>query len=107
MKYLIDLIRLTKCSTQIDCRIQQSVRTSLHSTAQIGLRAKPASRLIKSTALPLNLQEEEILREGVRVRRIPTFTRSADGHYLRWIARRINVGRGEGSSGLAFDDANA
>jgi hypothetical protein len=54
---------------------------------------------------PLNLKEEEVPREGVRVRRIPALARAADGRYLRWIARRVSVGRGEGSSGLAFDSA--
>jgi hypothetical protein len=54
---------------------------------------------------PLNLHEEEVAREGIRVRRVPALTRAADGHTVRWIARRISVGRGEGSSGLAFDVA--
>ena len=54
---------------------------------------------------PLSLKEEEIPREGVRVRRIPALARAADGSYLRWVARRVSVGRGEGSSGLAFDGA--
>jgi len=52
---------------------------------------------------PLNLYEEEVAHEGVRVRRVPALIRAADGHTVRWIARRVNVGRGEGSSGLAFD----
>jgi hypothetical protein len=54
---------------------------------------------------PLNLHEEEVPREGVRVRRVPALIRAADGHCVRWIARRVSVGRGEGSSGLAFDTA--
>ena len=45
MKYSFDPIRLTKRATQIVRRIQQSVRTNLHSTSQIGLRAKPAPGL--------------------------------------------------------------
>jgi hypothetical protein len=56
-------------------------------------------------ATPLTLHEEEVPREGVRVRRVPALTRAADGQYRRWIRRRVNVGRGEGSSGLAFDGA--
>jgi hypothetical protein len=54
---------------------------------------------------PLNLHEEEVAREGVRVRRVPALIRAADGRCVRWIARRVSVGRGEGSSGLAFDAA--
>ena len=54
-------------------------------------------------ATPLTLHEEEVPREGVRVRRVPALTRAAGGQYRRWISRRVSVGRGEGSSGLAFD----
>ena len=54
---------------------------------------------------PFNLHEEEIPREGVMVQRVPQLTRTADGRCVRWIARRVRVGRGEGSSGLAFDSA--
>jgi hypothetical protein len=54
---------------------------------------------------PFTLQEEEVPREGVRVRRVPALLRTTDGRRVRWIARRISVGVGEGSSGLAFDGA--
>lgn len=54
---------------------------------------------------PLTIQDEEVPREGVRVRRIPVLARHADGSYERWIGRRVLVGRGEGSSGLMFDSA--
>ncbi len=54
---------------------------------------------------PYTLQEEEVPREGVRVTRIPHLARAADGSRLRWVARRVGLGRGEGSSGLAFDSA--
>ncbi len=51
----------------------------------------------------LMVQDEEVPREGVRVRRVPTLARRLDGSYARWITRRVTVGRGEGASGLAFD----
>lgn len=54
---------------------------------------------------PLTVEDEEIPREGLRVRRIPALARASDGRYLRWITRRVSVGRGEGWSGLAFDGA--
>jgi hypothetical protein len=54
---------------------------------------------------PLNIQEEELPREGVRVRRVAALVRTADGRSARWITRRVSVGRGEGSSGLGFDIA--
>jgi len=52
---------------------------------------------------PLELFEEEIPREGVRVSRYYQYTRWYDGSTHLWIARRKQVGRGEGSSGLRFD----
>lgn len=55
--------------------------------------------------MPFNLQEEEVPREGVIARRVPALIRTAEGRYVRWMTRRVTVGRGEGSSGLAFDSA--
>jgi hypothetical protein len=60
-------------------------------------------RLLDPT--PFTLQEEEVPREGVRVRRVPALLRTTDGRRVRWIARRVSVGLGEGASGLAFDGA--
>jgi len=54
---------------------------------------------------PFTLFEEEVPREGVRVCRVPSLLRTTDGRRTRWIARRVSVGVGEGSSGLAFDGA--
>jgi len=56
---------------------------------------------------PFDLQDEEVPREGVRVRRVAELARAVDGTTLRWVARRVGVGRGEGSSGLAYDSAVA
>lgn len=58
-------------------------------------------RLLDPT--PFTLQEEEVPREGLRVARVPCMARAADGQVLRWVARRVGLGRGEGSSGLDFD----
>ena len=52
---------------------------------------------------PLTVQDEEIPREGLQVQRVPALARDATGRYLRWITRRVRIGRGEGSSGLAYD----
>jgi hypothetical protein len=51
------------------------------------------------------LRDAEVPREGVTVRRQPSMTRRSDGRYLRWTTRRVGIGRGEGSSRLAFDSA--
>jgi hypothetical protein len=53
----------------------------------------------------VTVQDEAVPREGVRVRRVPQLARRSDGSYVRWISRRVAVGRGEGGSGLAFDSA--
>jgi len=54
---------------------------------------------------PVDVQDEEIPREGVAVRRVAELALGRDGVTHRWISRRVSVGRGEGSSGLASDSA--
>jgi hypothetical protein len=49
--------------------------------------------------------DEEIPREGVRVERVPVMCRDADGNPVRWITRRVRIGRGEAASALAYDSA--
>ena len=61
----------------------------------LGVLLKPGTALA--------VRDEEIPREGVRVRRIPSLARLVDGTYARWTARHTTVGRGEGASGLVFD----
>jgi hypothetical protein len=65
----------------------------------VGVLLRPGEALV--------VRDEEIPREGVRVRRVPTLSRGIDGSYLRWTTRRVTMGRGEGTSGLAFDSTVA
>jgi hypothetical protein len=51
------------------------------------------------------LPEEEIGRAGVRLRRIACRTRLSDGKMQLWMARRKQIGAGEASSGLRYDQA--
>jgi hypothetical protein len=51
----------------------------------------------------LDIFEEEIPREGIRVTRSYQLARWHDGSTHLWIGRRKRVGSGEGSSGLRFD----
>jgi hypothetical protein len=51
----------------------------------------------------LEMYEEEVPREGVRITRNYQYTRWFDGSTHVWIGRRKQIGRGEGSSGLRFD----
>jgi hypothetical protein len=58
-----------------------------------------------NAAARLALFDEEIPREGVRVTRQYERTRWLGGSTLLWVGLRKQVGRGEGSSALRFDDA--
>lgn len=49
------------------------------------------------------VHEEEVPRAGVRVTESFQRTRWLNGRVFVWIGRRKQIGRGEGSSGLAFD----
>ena len=51
----------------------------------------------------LLIREEEVPREGLVVRRSYQAARWYDGRLFVWAGNRASVGRGEASSGLAFD----
>lgn len=53
--------------------------------------------------VPYFLHEEEVPREGIRVTARFRRARWRDGRVVVWLGARKAVGRGEGSSGLAFD----
>jgi hypothetical protein len=46
---------------------------------------------------------EEVTRAGAQVVRNWRYARWTDGRQLSWIGRRVQPGRGPGSSGLSFD----
>jgi hypothetical protein len=69
-----------------------------------GSAVAPLGRILNRADLK-TLKDAEVPREGVLVRRHGSMTRRADGSYVRWITRRVGVGRGEGASQLAFDSA--
>lgn len=58
------------------------------------------------SATPFDLEDEELPRSGIKVMRVPSLTRDPNGHRVRWIARRVDTGLGEGSSGLNFDQTS-
>lgn len=53
---------------------------------------------------PLVLWQEEVPREGAEVTRRYNLARGGDGTPYLWRSRRKRTGRGEGSSGLRYDD---
>jgi hypothetical protein len=68
------------------------------------VRREARGELLNASAR-LALFDEEIPREGVRVTRQFERTRWIDGTTLLWIGVRKQVGKGEGSSALRFDNA--
>jgi hypothetical protein len=61
--------------------------------------------LLQPEVSPWYFHEEEVPRAGLRVRRVPSIARWLDGTPYAWVSRRVDTGRGEGSSGLQFDIA--
>lgn len=59
--------------------------------------------LNRTPAEPYFIHEEEVPRAGVRVVQSYQRTRWHDGSVVTWLGIRKQTGRGEGSSGLAFD----
>ena len=71
-------------------------------------KIKPRTNLIRqglneTPAQPYYIYEEEVPRAGVRVTQSYQRTRWHDGRVFTWVGVRKQTGRGEGSSGLAFD----
>jgi hypothetical protein len=59
--------------------------------------------LDRTPAEPYLVHEEEVPRAGVRVAQAYQRTRWRDGRVVVWLGAHKTTGRGEGSSGLAFD----
>ncbi len=64
-----------------------------------------AGRILEPKEKRVTFREEEVTRAGVRVTRVPVLARWFGGTTAAWTSRRAETGRGEGSSGLAFDEA--
>jgi hypothetical protein len=73
-----------------------------------GNRPTPVGRILRPASSPdgpFSLLEEEVPREGVKVRRLVLRTRWIDGKSYLWVERRRSLGTGETQSGLRFDQA--
>jgi hypothetical protein len=60
--------------------------------------------LDRSPSQPYFVHEEEVPRAGARVLQSYQRTRWTDGRVYTWLCVRKQTGRGEGSSGLRFDE---
>jgi hypothetical protein len=84
--------------------VQSSIRTFLFRRGIMGTPGAPPARgEILQPGRPLYIADEAIPRVGTQVRRHFRRVRWSDGTTWTWIGRQRQVGRGEGSSGLAFD----
>jgi hypothetical protein len=84
------------------------VRTSIRSFVfRRGVMGGPSGRTALARVLDPEhayyVADEAVPKAGLRVTRSFRLTRSADGETHLWLARRVDPGRGPGSSGLAFD----
>jgi hypothetical protein len=66
-------------------------------------RILPRTAILSQPRSPHFLNEEEIPRSGVIVRKSWQRTRWFNGETFTWVGRRKSPGRGEGQSGLEFD----
>jgi hypothetical protein len=60
----------------------------------------PEGQIVTESAV---LEDEEVSRGGLVVERAWQFARWSGGQPMLWLGRRVKGGRGEGSSGLAWD----
>jgi hypothetical protein len=67
------------------------------------LRLQPHDPAALLTTDFLRLEEEEVPREGIEIKRGFNYARDAQGRARLWIGRSKTTGRGEGNSGLRFD----
>jgi len=72
------------------------------------VKVRPRTTLLRhgldqTPAQPYFLHEEEVLRAGVQVQQIFKRTRWSSGRVFTWLGVSKQTGRGEGGSGLAFD----
>jgi hypothetical protein len=63
----------------------------------------PARGVILTPGVMFVVRDQAVPRAGVQVNRYVRRTRWTDGSTWCWMARRTRAGRGQGSSGLAFD----
>jgi hypothetical protein len=80
----------------------------VEATVPIPQPPTPLGRILRPASAPsgpYTLLEEEVPREGVKVRRLVVRTRWIGGKSYLWVERRRSFGTGESQSGLQFDQA--
>lgn len=91
-----------------ETQLQRAAMPRLIDGLPIGDRVRPRTSLLRvgldqPTAQPYFVLEEEVPRSGTQVSLAFQRTRWRRGRTVVWLAAKRETGRGEGSSGLAFD----
>jgi hypothetical protein len=92
-----------------ETQLQRAAMLRTYEGDEVTRKVEPRTSLLRQgledqpNANPYFLHEEEVPRAGVRVTQSYQRTRWRDGRAWVWLGVRKQTGRGEGSSGLAFD----
>ena len=89
-----------------EIRLQRA--SMLRVADKVGTRVEPRGRILRTgldrtDQQPYFLHEEEVPRAGAMVTASFQRTRWFDGQVFTWLGRRKQTGKGEGASGLQFD----
>jgi hypothetical protein len=101
-KHWVPLLPVRVSANTAEVRLARAAVLDLDGTP----RVVPALARLLAVGSPtgrLLIREEEVPREGVVVQRTYRAARWHDGRLFVWAGNRASVGRGEASSGLAFD----
>jgi hypothetical protein len=89
-----------------EIQLQRAAMPRFLENAQDPAKVRPRTILLQeglAAKMPYYIHEEEIPRAGAKVYHSYQRTRWKNGSVYVWFGSRKTVGRGEGSSGLAFD----
>jgi hypothetical protein len=103
----IPFIARHKPGSNREIRLQRASMPRLTDNV-IGTRVEPRGRILRTgldqaDRQPYFLHEEEVPRAGAMVTSSFQRTRWFDGQVFTWLGRRKQTGKGEGASGLQFD----
>jgi len=88
----------------IPAHVPGSLRSIRLQRARMPSQAQQPLGTVLNVASPYFVAEEEVPRAGRKITRAFQRARWIDGSTMLWIGRSAPIGRGEGSSGLVFDN---
>jgi hypothetical protein len=99
-RHWVPLIPVRLDPDEPEVRLVRGAVLDLDGTPRV---AEASAQILEVGQGRLLIREEEVPREGLVVRRSYQAARWHDGRLFVWAGNRVSVGRGETSSGLAFD----